>query len=395
MSAPKSSTILPDPPEELKQLSHALGHKMRLESARDGILPFSRFMEMALYEPGLGYYSAGLNKLGAGGDFITAPELGSLFACCIARQVEQVATVLGSYDILELGAGTGKMALDLLRQLPDSRQPKRYMILERSADLRLVQQQLMAKWLPGWQDRVKWLSTPPGDHWDGVLLANEVMDALVVERFRVGVNDVEQVGVAHGGNGFEWSFRPAPAGLEQAVSALGIKANGPYTSELNLHLEGWLSVVTSRLRTGLALFIDYGYPRSEYYRPDRTEGTLMCHYRHRAHSDVFFWPGLQDITAFVDFTALAEAADACALEVAGYTSQSMFLLGCGLDRVLARQKTGNAAANLRLNAEARQLTLPGNMGERFQVMALTRDLDLGGLDIPLCGFSLRDLRHRL
>ena len=395
MSAPKPSTILPDPPEELKQLSQALGHKMRLESARDGFLSFSRYMEMALYEPGLGYYSAGLTKLGADGDFITAPELGSLFSACIARQVEQVATVLGSYDILEVGAGTGKMALDLLRQLPDSRQPKRYMILERSADLRLVQQQLMAKWLPGWQDRVKWLSAPPGDHWDGILLANEVLDALSVERFRVGVSGVEQVGVAHGGNGFEWSFRPAPAALERAVSALGIEADGPYTSELNLHLGDWLRAVTNRLRTGLALFIDYGYPRSEYYRPERTDGTLMCHYRHRAHSDVFFWPGLQDITAFVDFTALAEAADACALEVAGYTSQSMFLLGCGLDRVLSRQLTGNAAAIVRLNAEARELTLPGRMGERFQVMALSRELDLGGLDIPLRGFSLRDLRHRL
>jgi SAM-dependent MidA family methyltransferase len=221
------------------------------------------------------------------------------------------------------------------------------------------------------------------------------VDALAVERFRIGVNGVEQSGVTQGRKGFTWTFRPAPADLERAVSALGMKADGPYTSELNFHLADWLKTVTSRLRTGLALFIDYGYPRSEYYRPDRTEGTLMCHYRHRAHTDIFFWPGLQDITAFVDFTALAEAADACALEVAGYTSQCMFLLGCGLDRVLARQMTGNAAANLRINAEARQLTLPGNMGERFQVMALARDLDLAGLDIPLRGFSLRDLRHRL
>jgi SAM-dependent MidA family methyltransferase len=395
MSLPTPAIILPDPPEDLKQLSHALQHRMRIESARDGFMPFSRYMEMALYEPGLGYYSAGLNKLGAGGDFVTAPELGSLFACCIARQVEQVASALGSYDILELGAGTGRLALDLLRQLPDSHQPRRYMILERSADLRLVQQQLMAKWLPGWQDRVKWLSAPPDVDWNGVLLANEVADALAVERFRLGVNGVEQLGVVHGANGFDWSYRPAPAALEQAVHILGIHAAGAYTSELNLHLEDWLRTVTNRLHQGLALFIDYGYPRSEYYRPERSEGTLMCHYRHRAHEDVFFWPGLQDITAFVDFTALAEAADACALEVAGYTSQSMFLLGCGLDRVLSRQMTGNAAANLRINAEARQLTLPSNMGERFQVMALARDLDPGGLDASLRGFALRDLRHRL
>ncbi len=390
-----SPDILPDPPEELKQLSHALGHKICLESARDGFLSFSRYMELALYEPGLGYYSAGLNKLGAGGDFVTAPELGGLFAQCIARQVEQVAAALGTYDILELGAGTGKLALDLLRNLPESRQPKRYMILERSADLRLVQQRLMAEWLPGWQDRVKWLSAPPDDQWDGILLANEVVDALPVERFRIGVNGIEQLGVAPGRKGFEWCFRPAPRDLEQAVNSLEENATGPYTSELNLHLEDWLRAVSSRLRKGMALLIDYGYPRSEYYRPDRSDGTLMCHYRHRAHSDVFFWPGLQDITAFIDFTALAEAADACALDVAGYTSQCMFLLGCGLDRLLSRQLANNTAAHLRLNAEARELTLPGNMGERFQVMALTRDLDLGGLNIPLRGFSLRDLRHRL
>lgn len=385
-----SRSILPEPPEELKQLSHALCEKIRLEIRAHGFIPFSRYMEMALFEPGLGYYSAGLHKLGPTGDFVTAPELGSLFAGCLARQLEEITPVLGAYDVLEIGAGTGRMAVDLLRQLPPASQPRRYLILEPSADLRNVQQHLIAEGVPHWQDRVKWLTQPPQEPWQGVLLANEVLDALAVERFRLRVNGVEQVCVGHSEKGFTWRYRPADAELELAVRALELAEDLPFVSEINVHLAHWLNAVCAAQKTGVALFIDYGYPRSEYYRPDRREGTLICHYRHRAHDNVFFWPGLQDITAFVDFTALAEAGSACGFELAGYTSQAMFLLGCGLDRILSRQIATSDDEGLRVNAEARQLTMPGNMGERFQVMALTR-----GLDIPLRGFSLRDLRHRL
>lgn len=384
-----SRAILPDPPEELKQLSRQLCVRIREEISATGYIPFSRYMERALYEPGLGYYSAGLFKFGAKGDFVTAPEIGPLFARCLAAQIAQAATVLGPYDILEIGAGSGKLAAELLAALPSAAQPQTYRILERSADLRAEQQRTVAARVPGWQQRVRWLEAPPEQAWRGVLLANEVLDALAVERFRLAQGTIEQVGVGVAGDAFTWAFRPAPERLERAVRALGLGVSEPYTSEILPELPAFLHAITDQLSHGLALFIDYGYPRAEYYRAERRDGTLMCHYRHRAHADPFFWPGLQDLTAFVDFTALAEAAESCALDVGGYTSQALFLLGCGLDRIMEAASTSDAA-RLKSAAEAKQLTLPGMMGERFQVMALTR-----GLELPLIGFGLRDLRYRL
>jgi SAM-dependent MidA family methyltransferase len=389
-----SLNILPEPPEELKQLSDSLCSRIREQIRLDGMIPFSRYMEMALYEPGLGYYSAGLHKLGESGDFVTAPELGSLFAGCLANQVAELADTLGPYDILEAGAGTGQLAADLLQALAPDALPNRYLVLERSADLRRVQRERIAAAAPGFLDRVEWLDQPPTTPWQGVLIANEVLDALAVERFRIGEEGVEQLCVAAPDGRFSWASREAPAQLrlavEQAMAGIETGFQPGYRSEINLHTAHWLSAVTSQMERGLALFIDYGYPRAEFYLPERSDGTIMCHYRHRAHDDVFFWPGLQDITAWVDFTALAEAADSCALEVEGYTSQTMFLLGCGLDRILAGHSSNSADGGLALSAQARQLTLPGMMGEKFQVMGLGR-----GLDQPLAGFSLQDLRYRL
>lgn len=399
-------TILPEPPDELKRLSDTLSARIRAEIRRDGMMPFSRFMDRALYEPGLGYYSAGLHKLGASGDFVTAPELGSLFAGCLARQVAEAADELGAFDILEIGAGSGRLAADLLQALPDRSLPARYLILETSADLRQVQKERLAGTEPAWLDLVTWLDAPPAADWRGVLIANEVIDALAVERFEAGENGIGQLCVTERDGGFGWARRAAPPALEAAVrnleSDLGRSFSPGYRSEIHLQLPAWLDTLTARMERGLALFIDYGYPRREYYLPERADGTVMCHYRHRAHDDVFFWPGLQDITAWVDFTALAEAADACALEVAGYASQAMFLLGCGLDQVLAAQAEASGDGGLALHAEARQLTMPGMMGERFQVMGLcrgmgrSRNLDsAAGEDRPMRGFSLQDLRHRL
>lgn len=386
---PKSRATLPEPPAELKQLSDQLSELIRQEIRADGPLPFSRYMEMALYQPGLGYYSAGLHKLGEQGDFITSPELGSLFAACLARQIEPVAQQLGPYDILEIGAGSGRLAADILQLIDAPCRPRRYLILERSADLRKVQREHLTATAPQWLDRVEWLDQPPIEDWQGVILANEVIDALAVERFRATPAGLEQICVQEAGASFGWSSRPAPARLAAAFSHLGVELRGAYQSELNLQLPAWLAAVTGSMRRGLALFIDYGYPRREYYQDERNDGTLICHYRHRAHDDVFFWPGLQDITAFVDFTALAEAADLCGLQVAGYTSQAMFLLGCGLEQVLG-QLALNEDGGMSLNAQARYLTLPGMMGERFQVMGLGRELGF-----PLAGFELLDLCHRL
>ena len=385
-----SRVSLPDPPDQLKRLSGTLSGIIRDEIRDRGQIPFSRYMEMALYQPGLGYYSAGLHKLGAGGAFVTSPELGALFAACLARQIEQVARQLGEYDILEIGAGSGHLAADILHSLPADQLPRRYMILERSADLKQVQREHMTSMAPELSHRIEWLERPPDEPWRGVLLANEVIDALSVERFQLAGSGVEQLCVTEAETGFEWVSRPAPAELADALASFKVKFPAAYRSEVNLQLPAWLKAMTSSLQQGLALFIDYGYPRHEYYLDQRNDGTLICHYQHRAHDDVFFWPGLQDITAFVDFTLLAESANTCGMQVAGYTSQVMFLLGCGLDQVLSAQTKLSEDGGMALNAQARQLTLPGMMGERFQVMGLRRELDFEPL-----GFSLLDLRHRL
>jgi len=398
MCSANANDILPEPSAELKHLSAELADRIRERIARDGPLPFSQYMEMALYEPGLGYYSAGLQKFGAGGDFVTAPQLGNVFARCLARQVAQVAAALSGYEIVEAGAGSGALAADLLNALGDDHPPVRYRILERSAHLRQVQRETLERQAPGWLDRVSWLDAPPDEGWQGVFLANEVLDALIVERFSIGADGPRRMLVAVGDSGFEWTSGSCPEPLQTRILSImdGLEAppGAGYRSELNVHLPEWLDAVTANLQSGLALFIDYGYTRHDYYHPGRRDGTLICHYQHRAHADPFSWPGLTDISASVDFTALAEAADTCGLEVCGYTSQAMFLLGCGLGDLLAEGQSLSERERLRLNNQVRVLTLPGEMGERFQVMALGRGLG-GDLCNELAGFSVTDLRHRL
>jgi SAM-dependent MidA family methyltransferase len=219
--SPRSPATLPEPPAELKQLSNELRDVIRREIRTEGQMPFSRYMEMALYQPGLGYYSAGLHKLGEKGDFITSPELGTLFAGCLARQIEEVATQLGTYDILEIGAGSGRLAVDILQTIDARLQPCRYRILERSADLRKVQREQLAATAPRWLERAEWLDRPPAEDWQGLILANEVIDALAVERFRSMESGVEQICVVAAGDGFGWSTRPAPADLAGAVENPG------------------------------------------------------------------------------------------------------------------------------------------------------------------------------
>lgn len=410
MNPLKPSDILPEPPDELKRHSERLRERIAEEIERDGPIPFARFMEMALYEPGLGYYSAGLHKFGREGDFVTAPELGDVFADCLARQVEEIGGVLGGYDVLEIGAGSGRLAAQLLSNLDvgasfSSRQAPRhdesraearsYKILEVSADLRAVQRQTIESIAPDHADRVVWLDKPPDSAWRGVIIANEVADALPVERFRVNGDQVEQICVRLDAGALKFTTRPAPEALEAAVRALGPLPDG-YCSEINLLLGPWLASVTEHLEKGVALFIDYGYPQHEFYLPERNDGTLIAHYRHRAHDDVLAWPGLQDITAFVDFTALARAGEAAGLERLGYTSQAMFLMGSGLDHAVQSRLTGDVERDMAVNNEVRQLVMPGLMGEKFQVMALGRNMGRNWSgDTPLRGFSFRDLGERL
>ncbi len=398
MCSATSNDILPEPPEELKHLSAELSKHICEKIAREGAIPFSDYMEMALYEPGLGYYSGGLQKFGEGGDFVTAPELGDVFARCLAKQVEQAGESLGPYEIVEAGAGSGILAADLLKTLQESRPPARYRILERSAYLRQVQKETLERHVPEWMDRISWLDEPPEDGWQGVFLANEVLDALTVERFCVVAGGPAQLLVTTGPEGFDWLKAPCPEPMrsqiqKRLVGLAHYPANG-YRSEINTRLPAWLQAVTASLHKGLALFIDYGYTRRDYYQPQRSDGTLICHYRHRAHCDPFDWPGLTDISTSVDFTALAEAADMCGLEVSGYTTQAMFLLGCGLGEVLAGTETLPDRQRIKINNQVQRLTLPGEMGERFQVMALSRGLD-EDLNENLVGFSLGDLCHRL
>ena len=403
MCSATSSNILPEPPEELKCVSAELATVIRTKISRDGPISFSEYMEMALYEPGLGYYSAGLQKFGEGGDFVTSPQLGNVFARCLAQQIEQLAAGLcqlkpNQYEIIEAGAGSGILAADLLKALQDKHPPARYRILERSAHLRQVQAETLRHSVPQWMDRISWLDEPPKTDWQGVFLANEVLDALIVDRFCIETNSISQLQVNNGPDRFEWFKAACPQGMQVQIqnilSSLEHKPTTGFCSELNTSLPAWLQTVTTSMKKGLALFIDYGYTRRDYYQSQRRDGTLICHYRHRAHDNPFLWPGLTDISASVDFTALAEAADVCGLEVCGYTTQAMFLLACGLDNLLAEFQFLSARERLKMNNQVRRLTLPGEMGERFQVMALSRGLD-EDLRNNLQGFSITDLRHRL
>ena len=398
MCSATSNNILPEPPEELKSVSDELADVIKARIDQNGPLSFAEFMEMALYEPGLGYYSAGLQKFGEGGDFVTAPLMGDVFARCLARQIAQLGDELGEFEVIEAGAGSGILAADLLTALEDDKPPCRYRILERSAHLRQVQKETLVKAVPQWMDRISWLDEPPDTGWQGVFLANEVLDALVVERFCIEDQGIRRLQVIRDGDGFKWQKGPCPERVEQKIlkllAGLEHRTDPGYRSEINIDLPAWLQAVTGSMQKGVALFIDYGYTRRDYYMPQRNDGTLICHYQHRAHNDPFKWPGLVDISASVDFTALAEAADGCGLEVSGYTTQAMFLLACGLDQILAGSEPLSEQNRLKMNNQVRRLTLPGEMGERFQVMALSRGLNEEYYD-GMLGFSLSDLRHRL
>lgn len=398
MCAETTGAILPEPPAELKQLSDELCALIKKKIDNQGPISFADYMEMALYTPGLGYYSAGLQKFGSGGDFVTAPQLGNLFANCVARQIAQVGAELGDFDIVEAGAGSGILAADLLKALEGKQAPNRYLILERSAHLRQVQKETLQQLVPQWIDRISWLEQPPTENWQGVFVANEVLDALTVERFSINNAEIAQLQVSYNADGFQWHEGSCPAALDKQVSALLDTLERPldngYRTEINASMPAWLQAVTANMNKGVALFIDYGYVRQEYYQPQRFDGTLICHYQQRAHGDPFSWPGLTDLSASVDFTALAESADQCGLDVSGYTNQAMFLMGCGLEQVIMNFAKLSPVEQIRKNNELRKLTLPGEMGERFQVMALSRGLAEHFTE-SLCGFALADWRYRL
>lgn len=343
-------------------------------SQPQGRIDFAHYMNLALYAPGLGYYSAGTQKFGKAGDFITAPELTPLFGQCIANQVAEVLHVLGEGDVLEFGAGSGRLAVDVLQALATQQAlPRRYYILEVSASLRARQQALLQETVPALMERVVWLDTLP-TAFEGVILANEVLDAMPVHRFRQAESGVQESFVYWEDKLVE-RFEEASGAVAAAVAALGVAFELGYTSEISLVIPAWIRSVADCLTCGVVLLVDYGFGRSEYYHPDRSMGTLMCHYQHRAHDDVFLHPGLQDITAHVDFTAVAEGAHAAGMEVMGYTTQAHFLMGCGLLEML--DMSGAASeASYQMAQAAKQLLLPSEMGELFKVIALGKDFNL-------------------
>jgi SAM-dependent MidA family methyltransferase len=391
------SAVLPLPPLTADEAAHSRRLVNRIWEeidAHSGWLSFERFMEMALYEPGLGYYSAGASKLGASGDFVTAPEVSSLFSRCLATQCVEILQHVNGGAILEFGAGSGVMAADLLNELAvKGSLPQHYLILEVSADLRERQRALLQERAPAHAARVEWLDRLP-DGFRGVVLANEVLDALPVQRFRVRADQINALGVTWQLGRLDWSETHADAQLEAAVRRIeantGERLPDGYTSEINMRLTPWIAGVAAALREGVALFIDYGLPQRQYYRSERREGTLLCHFRHRFHDDPLINVGVQDIGAWVDFTAVAEAASAAGLAVAGFSTQAHFLIGNGLEQLLAPADGHELASRVQLARQAMLLTLPGEMGERFKVIGLSR-----GVEQPLRGFGVRDLAATL
>ncbi len=384
---------LPKPGSEARAHSERLVAGIVEEMERQGgAIPFDRYMELVLYAPGLGYYTAGARKFGPAGDFVTAPEISPVFGCCLARQVRQVLEQTSGGDLLEFGAGSGRLAVDLLRELEGLEAlPERYLIMELSPDLRQRQQETVREQLPHLADRVEWLDAVPAPGFRGVVVANELLDAMPVHRFRTEAEGLREQFVTWSGERFENSWRPVQSpGLETAVNKLGIPLAEGFESEINLRLGPWMESLGQFLQAGAVLLVDYGHSRADYYHPQRSTGTLMCHYRHRAHPDPLVYPGLQDITAHVDFTAVAEAGQTAGLEVSGYSTQAFFLIGCGLDQVMNAADPSDAATYLDLAQGVKRLTLPTEMGERFKVIALTR-----GVPGPLIGFSMRDQRERL
>ncbi len=383
-------------PEVLAHGGQVLSHLRARIGAAGGALDFADFMREALYAPGLGYYAAGLPKFGAAGDFITAPEVSPLFGRALARQVAEVLGAVADGDVLEFGAGSGALAVELLLELERlERLPVRYLILDLSASLRVVQRERIARHAPHLLARVTWVDAWP-EGFRGVIVGNEVLDALPLRLLEVTEDGPVRLGVSIGDAGLAWQRLPATdedrAVLADIQARRGEAFPVGYRVEYHPELPGWLSGLAHALEQGVAILFDYGGTARELYAPERWMGTLRCHLRHHAHDDPLIHPGLQDITAWVDFSRVAEAAHAAGLDLLGYTMQAHFLLGCGLAQVYeqAFAERASEADQLRLAQGFKTLMMPGEMGERFKVIALGKNLDM-----PLSGFAMRDFRDRL
>jgi SAM-dependent MidA family methyltransferase len=384
-----ASTLPPLGPDEAEHCAAVLDALRTRIDEHGGWIPFDEYLRVVLYAPGLGYYSAGSVKLGRAGDFVTAPELSALFGRALARQCAELLQTTGG-ELLELGAGSGALAAVLLPELQAlDALPQRYQILETSADLSARQRERLNALPPPLRARIHWRSRLPDAPLTGVVVANEVADALPFRRFVVAAEGFQERGVALAATELTLSDRAADAALSAELTRIATPC-WPlgYESELCPLLGDWIATLGRALARGALLITDYGLPRHEYYHPQRVHGTLRCYFRHRAHEDALCYPGLQDISAWVDFTRVAEAAADAGLEVTGFCTQAAFLLANGIEADVAA--AGSTAERARLASEARQLLLPGEMGESCKAIALTR-----GIDCELRGFRYQDLRRSL
>jgi SAM-dependent MidA family methyltransferase len=385
------SNQLPTPSPEL--IAHSAGlsaqiHQMIAKAG--GAIGFDQFMDTCLYWPGLGYYSAGLRKFGRGGDFVTAPELGAIFARAIAVSIAPLLQAHRDWAIVEVGCGTGALAYELLSALQElDALPASYQLLERSAELRERQQHRLAPIFA--LTDIRWLDAPPLASWSGILLGNEIIDALACKRFEVTSEGACELIVRSLGDGFAYGLG-APVDLNELIEIdpLSLPLGNRY--EFLPQLSAWLAGLTEQLQKGLVLMFDYGYPRADYYAPDRRTGSLVCHYQQRMFDDPFWYPGLVDISASVDFTAVALAGRACQLELASYLTQSEFILTSAQVWLAEQFAAASPYQQVKLSTELRTLTLPGEMGERVQLIALQKAMD--DQDLPAV-FQQLGWRHRL
>jgi SAM-dependent MidA family methyltransferase len=371
-------TELPSPDPQALAASRALLDRIGVElSAAGNWISFARYMELALYEPGLGYYAAGARKLGAGGDFVTAPELSPLFGRTLARQIREL--LRPGDAVLEFGAGSGALARAVLQDLSVP-----YFILETSSELKDRQKETLGS-------SVQWIDRLP-EHFRGVMIANEVVDAMPVHALAWTREGVKERGVCANEGQLAWNDRPAGGAVLAAAKEIRaeIPPSGRYESELALFARAWMRSLGRFLERGTILVIDYGFPAREYFHPQRSMGTLACHYRHHVHGDPFYLPGLQDITAHVDFSALARAATDAGLEVLGYANQAQFLVNCGITEVLAGENPADPKRYFPAASAAQKLLSPAEMGELFKVLAVGR-----GIEAPLLGFSSGDRSQTL
>jgi SAM-dependent MidA family methyltransferase len=388
----KFTTELPIPSDDALQHSQQLQDKIRdVITENKGSISFRHYMEMALYQQGLGYYVAGARKIGSSGDFITAPEISPLFSQCLAHQCQQILTNIDKGNVLELGAGSGIMAASILLELEkQSALPRHYYILDVSPELKQRQKETIQTLAPHLLTRVIWLERLPTT-FKGVILGNEVLDAMPVDVFTLHKHQQFEHHVIWQDAQLVEHLNPASPELSKSINALKLEElDTPYTSEINLNLEGWFNALSACLSHGVVLLIDYGYTAQEYYHPDRTKGTLICHYQHHVNESPLLYTGLQDITANVDFTAVAHAADKAGLTVSGFTSQAAFLAGNQLETFFMRTLEESPEKQYTLAQQVRLLSLPSEMGERFKVIALSKHHSM-----ELVGFSITDQRHRL